>query len=355
MNASEITIDKLQISFLQLKEKIKALGYLSDIKEGLSLLEYSSHIVLHLLFLTLAVYFHETFALALFFFYLSMLSSVGITTGTHTASHYALVKSRKINKFIVYLGYGFFYGQSYEYWIHKHIKIHHNNPNIVGVDEDINLMPWFAMNKEEIRNSSKIKRAYFKIQVLLFPIALTLNIFNVQKDSLIHLARIIKTKGLSKRVKLDLAILFSHYLCWIVIPSYYFGFANVMLFYYIRMAFTGYGMFAAFAPAHFPEEALFLAEDNKKIDFLRRQVYTTTNFTTGPIGRYMLGGVEFQLEHHLFPNCNHFHYPKIHVLLKQFCKDNDLPFNEIGWFEGIWKSVRIFYRPQEIYKTIPSN
>ena len=353
MNVSDKTLDQLQISFLQLKEKVKALGYMSDINDRLSLFEYISHIVLHVTFFGLAIYYHENLFLLFSFMYLSMLSSVGITTGTHTASHYALVKSRSINKFIVYFGYGFFYAQSYEYWIHKHIKVHHLNPNIVGVDEDINLMPWFAMNKDEYNRASTLKKAYFKIQVVLFPIALTLNIFNVQKDSFVYLYKMIKDKGLTNRIKLDLSLMITHYLFWIVLPSFFFNISDVLIFYYLRMAFTGYGMFAAFAPAHFPENAMFLSEENKDLDFLRRQIYTTTNFKTGPIGRYMLGGVEFQLEHHLFPNCNHFHYPKINVLLKEFCKENKLPYNEIGWFEGIWKSVRIFYKPQEVYKTAP--
>lgn len=284
--------------------------------------------------------------------FLMMLSGIGITTGTHTASHYSLVRSKKVNTWMVYLGYGFFFGSSRKYWMHKHIEVHHPNPNIVGIDEDIDLMPWFVMNRNEYENASAFKKKYFKIQFLVIPLALTLNLFNVQKDGLVYLYKCYKKEGITKEIITDLSVICSHFLCWIMIPSFFFELTDIILFYYLRAAFMGYGMFAAFAPAHFPDNAIFLSADNKKIDFILKQIYTTTNFRTGIIGKYILGGVQYQIEHHLFPNCHHSHYPKINKLLTKFCQDNDIPYNELGWLEGIWKSYEIFYKPKKVYNTV---
>ena len=342
----------IESSFLILSKKIKDLGYRTIIKERLSVLEFSSHLILHTLFFILAIYFSYNILLCFLFLFLMMLSGIGVTTGTHTASHYSLVRNRKVNTLMVYVGYGFFFGSSREYWMHKHIKVHHPNPNIVGVDEDINLMPWFVMSRDDYENASGFKKKYFKIQFLIIPIALTLNLFNVQKDGLVHLYECYKKEGLTKRITTDLMVIFSHFLCWIIIPLFFFDLADVMLFYYLRAAFMGYGMFAAFAPAHFPDNAIFLSTDNKEMNFILKQIYTTTNFRTGIIGKYILGGVQYQIEHHLFPSCHHYHYPKINTLLIDFCKENDIPYNELGWFEGIWKSYQVFYKPKKIYNTV---
>ncbi len=352
MHVSNIDFTLLESSFAELSKKINSLGYHEKISEKLSIIEYISHLVFHLLFFFLAIIFSANPLICFAFLFLMMLSGIGITTGTHTASHFSLVKNNKINSLLVYLGYGFFFGSSYHYWMHKHIVVHHPNPNIVGVDEDINLMPWFVMNQDDYEKASSFKKKYFRIQFLIIPFALTLNLFNVQKDGIVHLLKQIAENGFKRKYLLDFAVVISHFIFWLVIPSFFFNPAQVLLFYYLRAAFMGYGMFFAFAPAHFPHEALFLSKENQQANFILKQIYTTTNFRTGFIGNYILGGVQYQIEHHLFPNCHHFHYSKINKLLIDFCKENELPYNEIGWFRGIWESFKVFYKPKEVFEEV---
>lgn len=352
MNVSNIDLSNLESSFSKLSKKVNDLGYRTKINETLSMIEFSSHVILHIVFFMLAIIFSSNIILCIVFLFLMMLSGIGVTTGTHTASHYSLVKNKKINSFLVHLGYGFFFGSSHQYWMHKHIVVHHPNPNIIDVDEDINLMPWFVMNQNEYENASSFKKKYFKLQFLIIPFALTLNLFNVQKDGLTHIYMLIKKRGITKKDIIDLSVISSHFLIWLVLPCFFFDIPQVLLFYYLRAAFMGYGMFFAFAPAHFPHQALFLTKENEKMNFVIKQIYTTTNFRAGFIGRYILGGVQYQIEHHLFPNCHHYHYPKINQLLVDFCKENNLPYNEIGWLRGIWESFKIFYKPKEVFNSI---
>lgn len=349
MNASKIDFNKLELSFSELTKKINKHGYRKNINESLSLFEYFSHIVLHTFFFLLAIEFSSNIITCTLFLFFMMLSGIGITTGTHTASHFSLVSNKKLNSFLVYLGYGFFFGASYQYWMHKHIVVHHPSPNIIDVDEDINLMPFFVLNQTDFENASSFKKKYFKLQFLIIPFALTLNLFNVQKDGIVHLFKEIKKKKIKKKYLLDLSVMSSHFIFWLIIPCFFFDFTQVLVFYYLRAAFMGYGMFFAFAPAHFPHNAFFLSKDNKHANFIIKQIYTTTNFRTGIIGKYILGGVQFQIEHHLFPNCHHYHYPKINQLLVDFCKENNLPYNEISWFKGIWESFKVFYKPKKVF------
>lgn len=351
MHAPKHDLDQVERSFKDLSKKVNGLGYRTQIQEGLSILELASHYVLHLTFFGLGIYFRDQPLLSFGFFFLMMLSGIGITTGTHTASHHCLVKSKSWNDFFVYLGYGFFFGASYQYWMYKHIKVHHPHPNITGVDEDINLMPFFVMNQEDYAQASPGLKRWFRLQFLIIPFALTLNLFNVQKDSVLHLINEVKRNGMSRKVYLDITVMLSHFLGWVIIPSLFFGFPTVFLFYLIRAAFMGYGMFFAFAPAHFPHNALFFTKENKRASFILKQVYGTTNFSTGLIGRYILGGVQYQIEHHLFPKCHHYHYGKINTLLIAYCQENDLPYNEMGWMRAIWESFKVFYVPKEVYSS----
>lgn len=348
MNVYDIPIDKFKNSYERLSQHVRDAGYTTSISEKWSVFEYFSHILLHLTFLALAVLYQENSLLFFGFMFLSAFPGIGITTTAHTASHYSLVKSRRLNDFFVYFGYGLLFGASREYWMHKHVKVHHPNPNIVGIDEDIDLMPWFVMNRDDYDNASKLKKLYFRLQFLIIPFALTLNLFNVQKDGFIHLYRQIRKRGVTKNISIDLAIISCHFILWLAVPSLFFDFTDVLLFYYIRAAFIGYGMFSAFAPAHFPDNTLFLPLKEKEMDFVVRQLYTTTNFRAGIIGKFILGGVQYQIEHHLFPNCHHYHYPKINLLLKKFCQENHLPYNEMGWLKGIWESLKVFYKPKKV-------
>jgi fatty acid desaturase len=83
-----------------------------------------------------------------------------------------------------------------------------------------------------------------------------------------------------------------------------------------------------------------------------RQTATTVNFRTGPIGRFLCSGVEYQIEHHLFPRISHVYYPELSPLVEQFCRERNYPYRTLGWFEAIWKSLATFYRLRPVVKNL---
>ena len=115
-------------------------------------------------------------------------------------------------------------------------------------------------------------------------------------------------------------------------------------------------MFATAAPAHFPAEARFLpteGHENQKdyrrhSDHVLLQTATTVNFRTGPLGRLLCCGAEFQIEHHLFPGVSHAHYPHMSPILQRFCEANGYPYLTLGWGEGIVESLAVFIRPKRV-------
>src|SRR5579863_5017366 len=128
---------------------------------------------------------------------ISTFGCMGVGTNTHTSSHYATSDKRWVNEALSYLGYPMFLGLSATYWWHKHVVLHHPAPNVVGVDSDADLLPWFAITADEVHSSSGLRRFYYDhLQFWLFPLALALNCFSIQMAGWKHLIGMLRhSKG----------------------------------------------------------------------------------------------------------------------------------------------------------------
>lgn len=283
-------------------------------------------------------------------FLVSTLGALGIATNTHTSSHDASGRSRRLNRFLTYLGYPFFFGMSATYWWHKHCVVHHPNPNLIGVDDDADLMPWFAINEDDYAAARGWRKLLFRVQWLVIPFALALNEFNIQLSGWRYLVPILADPERRRTAHwIDLGVLGLHWSVWVILPMFFFPPLEVLAVYGLRMGLMGYAMFVAFAPAHFPEEAAFAAGTERKTrDFVLRQTVTTVNFRTGPVGRLLCSGVEYQIEHHLFPGISHAHYPALAPRVEAFCRRHGYPYRTLGWGEATWKSLLIFRYPKRV-------
>jgi len=281
---------------------------------------------------------------------LSTLGLAGVTTCAHTAAHGTALPWRWANFVLTYFGYPFMVMMSADFWRHKHNVVHHPTPNVVGVDDDCDLMPMFAMNESEIRAAHPLLALYYRhVQGWVFPLALTMNGFNVQRVSWTFLIR----RMLDRRTRrpehwLDLTVLLAHIGVWIALPCYLLSVAEGLLLYCLRIGAMGHSMFFLFAPAHFPAEAQLVESGAAARDFVMRQTQTTIDFRTNLLGRLVCNGVEYQIEHHLFPNLCHVYYPKIAPLVHAFCERNGYPYRTLGWGEAIIKSYAALFHPRPV-------
>ena len=119
-----------------------------------------------------------------------------------------------------------------------------------------------------------------------------------------------------------------------------------MLFFVAMHGVCGVVLSLIFQPAHIVEEAGFYAADeNQSVEnsWAAHQLKTTVNFATGSkIFSWFVGGLNFQVEHHLFPTICHVHYPKISKIVKETAEAYGLPyFSHKTWFGAI-KSHFVF-------------
>lgn len=314
--------------------------------------ELALHLALHLGGMAVFIFADNLFVRAAAML-VSIYGGLGIATNTHTSSHYATSQSRTLNKALTYFGYTFLFGTSANYWWNKHCVVHHPAPNVIGIDVDADLMPFFAVNDREVAQSRGFARFFYRIQWMIIPFAIGMNTFFTQYQGWRFLLPILFD---SKRRRtshwLDLGILLLHYVTFFAIPMLFFPPLHVLGFYLIRSALMGYAMFIGFAPAHYPLDAAFVDKSQLADDYLLRQTATTVNFRTGFFGRLACAGVEYQIEHHLFPFVPHTRYPEMSSFVEEYCRQHGYPYRTLGWWEGTWKSLVLFYKPKKVFDDI---
>jgi linoleoyl-CoA desaturase len=276
---------------------------------------------------------------------------MGVGTNTHTSTHYGTSDTRWVNEALSYFGYPMFLGLSATYWWHKHVVLHHPAPNVVGVDNDADLLPWFAITADEVDASSGLRHFYYRrLQFWLFPFVLALNCFGIQGGGWVHLIRILwHSKRRRAAHWIDLGAMILHYVIWIGVPLLFWPLPAVAGFYLLRNILLGYAMYAILAPGHFPAEAQRTADGARhSADFYAIQTAGTVSFRTGWLGRFLCSGLEYQVEHHLFPNISHVHYREVSVSVQRFCAEQGLSYRSYSWARALWKSWEVLRFPQQV-------
>ncbi|MEY4635738.1 MAG: hypothetical protein RJA55_1536 [Acidobacteriota bacterium] len=284
------------------------------------------------------------------------LGNLGLTTYGHSASHNGIAERTWVNRALMYLVYGVIFGTSSSWWWNKHIAVHHATPNVLGLDDDVHLLPWFALTDEQARTGSPLQQWYYRRQWLVLPLALALTAISMMVSSWLFLARALSSSRRTSRHVADVIALLLHPLAWIALPLIWWPAGDVAAFYMVRAALLGGAVFLTAAPAHFPAEARFFSSEGhedrasyrRHSDYILLQTSTTVNFRTNWVGDLLCCGSQYQIEHHLFPTISHAYYPQMSPLVRRFCDTHGYPYQSIGWGEGIWKSLRVFWRPKRV-------
>jgi fatty acid desaturase len=312
--------------------------------------ELLAHVALAVAGLAIFMTFHNL-ALQALGLLISTFGCMGVGTNTHTSTHYGTSDKRWVNEALSYLGYPMFLGLSATYWWHKHVVLHHPAPNVVGVDSDADLLPWFALTMDEVHASSGLRRFYHqRVQFWLFPLVLTLNCFSIQVDGWKHVFRMLRqSQGRKLAHWIDAGALVLHYALWIGLPLLFWPLPAVAAFYFFRTILLGYAMYAILAPGHFPAEAQRTAKEARQgADFFAVQTSGTVSFRTGALGRFLCSGLEYQVEHHLFPNISHVHYPQVSIAVQAFCAEQGFSYRSYSWAMALWKSWEVLRCPQQV-------
>lgn len=265
------------------------------------------------------------------------LAGIGLAV-MHDANHGAYSGKAWVNTAI---GYSLnFIGANVFNWKMQHNVLHHTYTNIHDEDEDIS--PRGVLRMSPHSKWSYIHRYQFIYAWFLY--GLMTIVWMVTKD-FIRMLRYQKI-GLIKKhhanLKKEWAILLGTKLFYagyiFVIPLLVTSLAwwQILIGFFMMHYLAGFMLAIIFQPAHVIEGTEFpLPDENRSLEtsWAVHQLLTTTNF--GNNSRWFswyVGGLNFQIEHHLFPNICHVHYRKIAVIVKETAKEFDLPYKSVKTF-----------------------
>ena len=246
----------------------------------------------------------------------------------HEASHRQVFKNNHTNDNVGRILANGFAGLSYGFWMNKHNR-HHNKPNQIDYDPDINITV-LSFTTESLEAKKGLEKKLSKNQGWLFPILLTMTGFHLLLDSFLALARKDKDKRLNHKVIEFLLMLVRQSLPIIIV---FLLFPPITAFFLWLIMFMSFGLFmgGAFAPNH---KGMPLVPKYAKVDFFQRQVLTSRNIRSSWLTDNLMGGLNFQVEHHLFPSMARPFLKRTSQIVKEYCKENNIPLIETGLFES---------------------
>lgn len=253
----------------------------------------------------------------------------------HEASHRQVLESGPANDRVGRILAAGVVGISYTWWMTKHTR-HHANPNRLGKDPDIAFDTISFIEADAAKQRGLMALITRKQGWLFFPL-LTLEGFNLHYRSISTLFARGPVKG--RWIELGLiAARFTVYfgaIFWVLPLGMAFAFIGV------QFAVFGIYMGASFAPNH---KGMPLIPADAKLDFLTKQVLTSRNVSGGLWASALLGGLNYQVEHHLFPNMPRPHLAKAREIVREHCRTLDVPYTETTLVQSYGIVIRYLNR-----------
>ncbi|MDQ7991767.1 MAG: acyl-CoA desaturase [Propionicimonas sp.] len=249
----------------------------------------------------------------------------------HEASHRQVLASGPANDRLGRLLATVFVGISYSWWMSKHTR-HHGNPNKVGKDPDVALGP-VAFTAEDAATTTGVHRWLVRRQGwLFFPLLLLvgLDLHQASFRSLLT-RRPLQGRGIEIGLILGRFAVYLGLLFWLLPVGLAFAFLGVQL------AVFGVYMGASFAPNHV---GMPIVPADQRLDFLDKQVLTSRNITGGWWMTALMGGLNYQIEHHLFPSMPRPHLSRARRLVRQHCAELGVRYTETSLAQALGIVVR---------------
>lgn len=294
------------------------------------------------------------------FFYLTWflmgLGIVGIGTSVmHDSNHGAYSENKLVNQFLgnvlnILGGYS-------RNWRIQHNILHHTYTNLEGLDEDIDAGVLLRMTPNKPRYS------FHRFQhIYAWFLYMIMNLFWVTVKDFRQLIRyeksdmLRKEKVTLKKAVWELSLLKVVYVAYIIVLPLLFAnvpWYHVVLGFVLMHMMAGLGLACIFQPAHVMETSSFpeptparKMEDSWAV----HQLFNTTNFCPdSKVTAWFIGGLNYQIEHHLFPQICHIHYPKIAAIVAETAREHNLPYNvQKTFFHAIWehgKMLKVLGKP----------
>jgi fatty acid desaturase len=254
----------------------------------------------------------------------------------HDASHGALSKSAFVVDAVGHFFDSFLSGYSFNYHRRVH-ALHHYHCN--EIDRDPNAMArMFAFHERSVLQKNALTRFTARIQHFLIPIGLPLWSFALRGESIGYVLRN------ARRTKIDAVLLLAHIALWTILPVHYLGAWGAALSYTLVTVVTGVYLGLIVPVNHVGMRSL---EFESSPSFIVQQVTTSRNITSSPLRDLIFIGQNSQIEHHLFPWAPTFNLGRGRKVVREFCREHGIAYNESSFVSAVREVVQHFAKLAE--------
>ncbi len=257
----------------------------------------------------------------------------------HDAGHKQIFRSFRGNE-IAGLVICFMLALERSWWVDKHNR-HHSNPNNVALDPDADL-PVLAFTKEQALKKKGFYKFIVKYQAFLFYPMLFLEGLGLRLAGTLYL--------LANKIKypvLEPMLMIGHFVVYFGVLFLFLGAWQAVLFIVVHQACFGFLMGSVFAPNH---KGMLVIGEDEVMDFVRRQVLTSRNVRAHPFTDFWYGGLNYQIEHHLFPNMPRNKLKEAQKVVRAFCIERSIPYHETSILQSQKEILQFLHQESAILR-----
>jgi len=251
---------------------------------------------------------------------------------SHDAAHRQIFSSHRANETTALIMGTLVGGVSLAWWNNKHNK-HHAAPNQIGKDSDIDasIVHFFP---PPVPPRRPILAFLHRNQGWWFYGILTVEMLNLHAQSI---QALITRPGMKRRWT-ESAMLLVRLGGYVALLFVFLTPGKAAAFIGVQMAVTGVYLGTSFAASHI---GMAILPHDSRIDFFRRQVLTSRNVSGGRVASFAMGGLNYQIEHHLFPNMPRPHLHKAVPIVQNYCANKSIEYHEVTILRA-WRMVAVY-------------
>ena len=238
----------------------------------------------------------------------------------HDAGHQAIFRSPRRN-IIAGFAVSFLISLSQTWWVQQHNK-HHRYPNDMELDPHVQL-GGIAFSKDTALMKKGLLRLIVRYQAFYFIPFLILEGIGIRLAGIHYL---ISTRNIKALFNESMLMLF-HFVLYFGLLFYILDPLQVLAFTLVHQLLYGLYLGLVFAPNH---KGMLIPDKTKPLNYLYNQILTTRNIKPNRFVDFFYGGLNYQIEHHLFPTMPRNNLSKARKIVKPFCEGHGILYYETG-------------------------
>ncbi|MFH8797482.1 fatty acid desaturase family protein [Streptomyces sp. NPDC017941] len=260
----------------------------------------------------------------------------------HEVGHKAMFRDKRVGTFVAYFHANFFSGVSYAWWVNHHNR-HHSHPNHISLDPDIGRRT-AIFDIKQYAARTPVQRFIVRHQRVLFFVLLVLEGYKMEKTTVKELAK----PGTKHRL-MEIGLVVLRAAIYLGAVFYFLTPLQAIAFVLVQHAALGVYFGLMFAPNH---KGMEVRDGEKEaLDWLERQVLTSRNIRPNWWIDFLYGGLNYQIEHHLFPAMPKRNLGRARELTRDYCAERDIPYLEVGFWESYRQVATFLHEVSEPTRT----